>query len=766
MMLRPALYILLYTIIGILFGIYSYDPCHLYIFIAVITVLTFVIVTIHKNLLCCILIPAALLALSLGSTSGLYTNNQIETIADTDYPLSVKADVSDIVNIYDDTIKYKIKAKYMSFNNTDIYDNINMYMYVNKELNIGDTVEFISTISHGNIKRNETDFNEIRYFKIKGIEYKTFPDDVVVTGHNDTLKYRIKNISLALQSTINKLYPSKEAGLMTAMLLGDRNNLDDELYDLYRKAGIVHIIAISGMHISILAGIILVMVRPLGKYLSSLVVVLFICFYIILTGGSVSVVRSGVMMFFYILSGLISRKYDLISSTSIACALLLFINPYYIYDLGFQYSFAAVFTIGFASEILKKYKIENKLINLVVISIAISLTTKPITAYNFYYINCIDFIVNILVVSLSEFILIFGLLSTIIGTLILNIGVFLSGSVYVVLKIIEYISDFSLLLPFANVQTGAISSISFILIYVVLFFIYKILMGKIYIIFPLILSVIFLFVNIHTKYEGFEMYVVYVGQGDCAVIKDGDKCYVMDAGSSEYKNYGEVLFEQLQYNGISKIDGIYISHMDYDHMGGVTEVAELIPVEKIYISEYCDKNENYNTIIDYAGSKDISIEYVSEDYEEQLTENMSIKLVYVDKNAVSTNNTSAVYKVTYGNRNILFTGDIDSDVMDKAADSAEIDADILKVPHHGSSGSVSEKFINAVSPELAVNSAGHNNIYGHPSDKTIAFYNSMNIPFLSTNYNGMIKIRIIDNEIYYKLLNTNFEPIQNLRGQE
>lgn len=765
-MLRPALYILLYTITGILFGIYSYDYSISCVFIAVIIVLTFIIVTVHKNLLCCLLMPVALLALSAGASSGLHTNSQIESMADTDYPIFVEADVCDIVNIYDDITKYKIKAKHMSYNNTDIYDSINMYMYVNKKLNIGDTVEFKSTISHGNIKRNEADFDEILYFKIKGIEYKTFPDDVNVTGHSNTLGYFVKNISLSLQSTINKLYPQREAGLMTAMLLGDRNNLDDELYDLYREAGIVHIIAISGMHISILAGIILILVKPLGRYISSVIVILFMCFYIILTGGSVSVVRSGVMMFFYILSGLISRKYDLISSTALACTLLLFVNPYYIFDLGFQYSFIAVFTIGFTSEILKNYKIENKFINLIVISIAISLTTKPITVYNFYYINCIDFIVNILVVSLSEFILIFGLISAIVGTFMLNIGVFLSGSVYVVLKVIEYISEFSLSFPFAHVQTGAISIISFLLMYIALIFIYKILMGKIYAIFPLVLSAVLLFIGINTRYDDFEMYVIYIGQGDCAVIRDDDKCYVMDVGSSEYKNYGEVLFNELQYNNIHKIDGIYISHMDYDHMGGVTEVAELMPVENIYISEYCDKNENYNTIIDYASENNINIEYVNENYEEQLTENMSIKLVYTDKNAVSTNNSSAVYKVTYGGKSILFTGDIDSDIMDRASDVAEINADILKVPHHGSSGSISEKFVAAVSPELAVNSAGNNNIYGHPSGETIAFYNSMDIPFLSTNYNGMVKIRIIDNEIYYKLLNTKFEPIQNLRGQK
>lgn len=287
-------------------------------------------------------------------------------------------------------------------------------------------------------------------------------------------------------------------------------------------------------------------------------------------------------------------------------------------------------------------------------------------------------------------------------------------------------------------------------------------MCKSYSAFALVLCTALLFYSVNTKYRGFELDFIYVGQGDCTVILDDNKCYIMDAGSSEYKNYGEVLFNQLKYKNVNKIDGIYISHMDYDHMGGVLEIAELMPIDNIYISEYCHRNENYNMLLSSAEKHNINVEYVNENYEEQLTENTAVKLIYVDKNADNVNNSSVVYKLTYGDKSVLFTGDIDSKVMEKAADTSEIDADILKVPHHGSSGSVSEKFINAVSPQLAVNSAGYNNIYGHPSDETVAFYNDMNIPFLSTDYNGMIEIRIVDNEIFYKLLNTKFKPIYEL----
>ncbi|MDO5388762.1 MAG: ComEC/Rec2 family competence protein, partial [Clostridia bacterium] len=363
-MLRPAIYILIYTILGILSGIYITNALFIYVCVFLTFVITVSICICRKNLLYFMFFVPFLTAFAVGSVSGLYTDKNIDMLADTEYPVKINAIVNEKANTYDDTFKYNITASQLSYGESTIKQNINMFMYTDKELQIGDTVKFTSLLKHGNVKRNNADFNEIIYFKTKKIQYKTFPDSIVVTGHKNTLYGNIKKVSYMFQNTINKLYPQKEAGLITAMLLGDRNDLDDETYKLYQNAGIVHIISVSGLHISILAGLVLFLLRPLGRYPSSLLTALFLIFYTILAGASPSVVRASLMMFLYILSGLISRKYDLLSSTSIICCVLLMYNPYYIFDLGFLYSFTSVFAIGFSSEIIKKYKIENKLLNI------------------------------------------------------------------------------------------------------------------------------------------------------------------------------------------------------------------------------------------------------------------------------------------------------------------------------------------------------------------------------------------------------------------
>lgn len=761
-MLRPAIYILIYTILGILSGIYITNALFIYVCVFLTFVITVSICICRKNLLYFMFFVPFLTAFAVGSVSGLYTDKNIDMLADTEYPVKINAIVNEKANTYDDTFKYNITASQLSYGESTIKQNINMFMYTDKELQIGDTVKFTSLLKHGNVKRNNADFNEIIYFKTKKIQYKTFPDSIVVTGHKNTLYGNIKKVSYMFQNTINKLYPQKEAGLMTAMLLGDRNDLDDETYKLYQNAGIVHIISVSGLHISILAGLVLFLLRPLGRYPSSLLTALFLIFYTILAGASPSVVRASLMMFLYILSGLISRKYDLLSSTSIICCVLLMYNPYYIFDLGFLYSFTSVFSIGFSSEIIKKYKIENKLLNILIVSTAVSLATKPITAHYFYYINCTDFILNIIVIALSDAILILGIISAIVGTVALNAGIFLSGSVYVLLKIIEYISEIFVALPFSHIQTGSISLLTICIWFGILILIYKAFMHKAYLIWtaPLLLSALVI-LNIN-KYSGFEAEFLYVGQGDCAVIKDENKCYIMDAGSSEYKSYGQVLLDDLKYENINKIDGIYISHMDYDHMGGVLEIADKIPIDNIYISKYSIHNENYDLLLTAAHNNNINIIYTDESYNEYITKNTFVEFIYSDKNADNLNNNSVVYKVSHNNKSILFTGDIDNTTADEIAKSCNVKADILKVPHHGSKDSFSYDFVKAVAPSAALNSAGHNNIYGHPSSETIEGYNNLNIPFFTTDYNGMIKIRICDDTIKYKLINTKFIEIKTL----
>ena len=759
-MKRPALFILLYTLIGILFAL-NFNNINIgYYFLCTVITLTIVIIIYYKNFGYIMLMTISVITFIVSINAGVHKNTNLDNIADKDYPVTLNGIVEDNVAKYDDVNLYKVSSTNISFKKYSTNDKINIYVYTNKSLKIGDIIKTKSTLLFPSKKRNYSDFNAPIQYAINDIDYKMYPDNIYIEGHKDTFMCRINEISYKIEERIYKLYNKTDSGILTAMTLGNRQNINEEIYTLYKSAGIVHIIAISGLHISIFCSILFFLIKPIGRKLSALIIILFLIFYSILTGCSVSVLRASIMTSLFILSGVVGKKYDLLSSTAIACSILLIYNPYYIYDLGFQYSFIAVFAIGLSSEILKKYKIKNKYLSLFITSLLVSLATKPITIYNFYYINLIDVFTNIVAITIIEIVLICGLFSIAVSYLSITIGTIFALPVHYLLLLIEKSATLSLKIPISHINTGGFSATLIIIIYITLFVFYKFLINRKSYCIAFIICIIICssacFENY--SYKGFEAIFYYIGQGDCIILKDNGKCYLIDAGSSLYSPKGNKLIKMFKYENINKIDGIYVSHMDYDHMGGILEIAGNIDIDKVILSKYCTHNDNYNKLIETLNKNSIKIDYVDEKYEENLSDNTTIELVCLDKFSTNTNNSSPIYKVTSNNSSILFTGDIDTETEEKFL-NYNIDADILKVPHHGSEGSVSEKFIKAVSPEAAICSAGYMNSYGHPSDKTLYTYNNMNIPFFSTEYNGEIKVRFQDNKIKYKFLNTQYNTI-------
>lgn len=761
-MKRPALLILIYAIIGTLFGIHLKNShILLYYFFAIVILSSSFLVLYYKHFSFSLLILVAIIYFSISNILSKSTISNIDNLADSGESVKVEATVIDILNKYDNSTLYKIKANRIITKDITYTNKINMYMYIDKKLTIGNVVSFCGILRLPSPKRNESDFNQELNYKIKNIKYNVYLSEINIIGQKNSIITICNRISNKIIEKLYIIYSEKEAGILAAMILGDKTNIDDDIYELYRLAGIVHIIAISGLHISIFARILLAVLKPINIRISNVIVMLFLLFYCIFTGCSVSVLRATIMMYIYILGGFLGRKYDLLSSTSIAFCLLLLYNPYYLFDMGFQYSFIAVFSIGFTSEIIKKYKIKNKYINTFVISCAVTLATKPITAYYFYYVDTLDVFVNIIAITLMEVILIFALISIAISFIYVNIVKLYTIPVSLALSIIERAAEFSLSIPYSQITVGFVPLFIVILLFILLFSIYKLFMDKKIYSITAVFCIIIVVSSFFLRYKDFEANFMYVGQGDCTILKNEDKCYLIDAGSSNFSPTGNKILNQLKHDNIQKINGIYISHMDYDHMGAILEIADNIPIESIMISKYCEHNENFDNIMKIANENNIEIIYVGKGYNKNLTDNMTISLVFVDDNATNTNNSSAVYSISYYDKKILFTGDIAKETEEKFLNT-NIDADILKVPHHGSKYSASKDFIEKVSPLIAINFAGYNNIYEHPSSETINLYNDLKIPFLTTNQCGMVKIRIDKNDIYYKYLNTKYEPIEKL----
>ncbi len=774
-MKRPALYILLYAIIGVLFGVNVTSGITVLVFIFALLILTAFVIYVYKNFACCFLIAPAVVLFCISLSASIVPNNDLDSVADTDYPIAFNAVVNSKYRQYDDVSVYNVKTTDFSYANKSFDDSVNIYVYTDKTLVPGDIVNVVTRLSLPDIRRNSSDYNKALNFKIKKVDYYAYPYSINVTGHKNTIRSICAVIAEKVKDTVKAIYPQKEAGLLIAMLTGDRLDIDDDIYDLYRLAGIVHIIAISGLHISILAGALLFVVSKLGKNLSTGIVMVFLLFYYIFTGGSISVTRAFIMMYIYLIGYIICRHYDMLSSAATACTLMLCINPYYLFDIGFQYSFTAVFAVALGVELLthfkKKYKkklkpfysgkhkILMKLSELIFISFIVGIAVKPITIYYFHYVNLADLFVNLIAVAFTEFILVLGILSVAAGMIYINAGVFLGGAVYMLFKAIEIASKISVSLPF-TFTLPHIPVYAVLAVYALYIFIFFMLIDKIRNIIPVIICVAIALSPLFLVYRGFEADFIYIGQGDCTILRDEGKCYIIDAGSSYYAPKGGTLLRQLEYYNVKSVDGVFISHMDYDHMGAVTEIADDIDIKSVYVGKSSAHGDNYDTLLNTAEEYSIDIKEIDSGYSENLTDKLKLELIYDDKNTADINNSSAVYKLDYDGHSILFTGDMDSEALERLSESVNISADILKVPHHGSESSYSEKFLKAANPKLAVNFAGHNNSYGHPSPITTEGYESLGIPFLSTQSDGMVTVRIDDGGIRYKTFYSDFKSLE------
>ncbi len=469
-MKRPLVFILLFLIYGIMGGQHL-GAMGVVLFMAAGTAAALVIRRIYSLEGAVLLIIVSFIGFVLGFGSVTCSNREINALADTDAKPLMSCTVLSVNNRYDHYSEYTVKLRTLKYKDKTYTDDIRLKLITNSDIEPGDIIEIKTEIKHGGSLYNENYRMLSRHieYSMKGYAF--------VTGYEESFNTYMYRARERVKRVYDSILPHKEAGLLKAIILGDRLDIEDGVYTLFRNAGIVHIIAISGLHISIFASILMLALSRINKTFARIFVLAALLLYAIFTGGAPSVVRAVIMMYILTIGNMLGRDYDLISSCSLACILLLLYSPCYIYDAGFQYSFAAVYFIGMTSDILHKYGIGNKYLSALIISAAVCYGLKPITLHYFGYINFVDIIVNIIVVSFMEIIILFGGMAGIVGIFSLKAGIFIAGLPYVGLKCAEYLCQVGLMLPLSNVE-GSIKSPGVVVIYIGAVVIYLYLMNR------------------------------------------------------------------------------------------------------------------------------------------------------------------------------------------------------------------------------------------------------------------------------------------------
>ena len=602
-------------------------------------------------------------------------------------------------------------------------------------------------------------YDEELYLKTKGYDGKMYPDTMHKTG--ETVSFVFVNARAKVHDTLDSILPVNESGIMKAMLTGDKEDIPDESYRLYTEAGIVHVLCISGLHMSILALYVSVFTEKICKQtkrVSAVVTMLTALSFLAFTGFTPSAVRAVTMICVAMMARVVFRSHDRLNEIAIAALLILCMEPLYLFHIGFQLSFITVLWLCIAAEQAERVRWKERtwkdtLKENLRFSLYASLFSYPLVAYHFHYVSLAGIIANLVVIPLSGLLLGFGILSAVLGMIWMPAGIFVAGSVFFLLKIIQITCTLLLQVPFSYILTGCPSALVILLCYGLLFFWLKYADRKGSWKGALIFCVALWCAVFENQMFQKETTIAFldVGQGDAAVISTYDrKTYLVDGGGVYGKEFGQnvgktVLLPYLEYLGADAVDAAFLSHPDSDHMTGLLEIMDFVPVHELYLAKYPYKVTNYLNFLKESVEKYPIKLYTVENRIRLLHDTWTCLypisgITFLDGDD---NHGSMVLKYTYAGTSILFTGDISAiDETLLLENGADVSADILKVSHHGSGYSTKEAFLKSVAAEAAIISCGKNNIYGHPHAETLERLETADTEIYRTDTSGTILVTL------------------------
>ena len=572
----------------------------------------------------------------------------------------------------------------------------------NVDICLGDKVKVKGTLKIPSNNTISNLFNYKKYLYYDNIHYTMTSKKIEKISNNTNVIYYIRE---KISSRIDKIYKSNE--YIKIFILGDTSMIEENIVESYRQNGISHLFSISGMHISLFASIILYVLKRVSynNYYKYGMVILFLFIYTLLVGSSPSVIRSLIMYILFSLNKLLNLKIKNIDIMLLVLIIMLLINPYYIYNISFQYSYLISFTLVLFSYKLKNIKSKTK--KSLYISFVSFLISFPICVYNFYQVNFISIFLNLLVIPLVNiFIFPLSLLSFIIPQISYILSIFTN-----------ILQSISLLIYNYNLGVVVFSKPSLLLIIIYYISIYSYLYNS-----KIILIFIIIFTHKFYNYldSKIEVTILDVGQGDSMLIKypynQGN--ILIDTGGLVNSDYSITLNKTIPYLksiGITKLDYLILTHGDYDHMGEAVNLVNNFKVEKVIFN--CGEiNELEKDLIKVLDKR--KIPYYSCIKELNIDNN---KLYFLNnKEYDNENDNSNVIYTKLNNYKFLFMGDAGVEVEEDLIEKYNLhDIDVLKVGHHGSKTSSSKEFINEINPKYSIISVGKNNRYGHPNSNVL-----------------------------------------------
>lgn len=596
---------------------------------------------------------------------------------------------------------------------------------------VGDDIWISGKQQEFSKSRNEGNFDERQYYYSLGYSRKILVEKIRIE-HRSFYISGLQKIYGALKDSLNRICPYGEKAVLQGILLGDKQEISIETKELYSQVGISHILAISGLHISVLGMFCYQLLRKRYAMLLSGGISIFCMFsFGIMIGASAATVRALVMFAFQILAKIAGRTYDSCSALAVAGLLLLLDNPFYIFHSGFLLSFLAVVSTQIAAWISGWLDFTGKAAKSLCTSLCLFFVTLPVVAYFYYQIPVVGIFINFLVVPLLSPLVISGMAAVVLGIFKMQIAHILIWIPVGILRGYEYLATRAVKIPGSLLLIGK-PDIGRIFLYTLVFagslgLLYRLRKQKKWKIFSAlgiwILPILWTILSFQSGRE-MEIHLLDVGQGDCIFIRTPQQdTYLIDGGSTTVKDVGTYrILPFLKAKGVSCLDAVFISHMDADHMNGI---ATLFSEKEVTINTLVltpnEKGEAYQEILQLAKSAGTKVIYMERGTCWK-TEELTFYCLHPDKGFVSEdqNQNSMVLSLHYREFSMLFTGDLEKEGEQYLLEHSEWqDYDVLKVGHHGSKNATSMRLLETITPEYALISSGEGNTYGHPAPEVL-----------------------------------------------
>ncbi len=642
----------------------------------------------------------------------------------------------------------------------------------------------------------------------------------ILYNEDNSLLGEIYNLNEELSQNIEKMLSEQTSSIVNGLVLGGNSSIDEELQENFKRVNISHILAISGMHISyLIMGITWLTNKLIGRNKGIYIVIIFILMYILITGFSPSIIRAGVTAIILLISKKVYKQNDIFNSLALTLLGMLIYNPFLMQNIGLQFSYIGtigiivfnkkikylISLVEKKSKIMKQLdrsslKIQNnvyaKIKEIIVSIISVQIVILPLVILHFNIVPIYFLISNILISFIIGIVIILSFLTVFLSLISMQVAGFFAVYLELGITCIIQISEISQL-PLSIIYVKTPNIVSVIIYYIILLVIccvYNICINeksnhttnriknsflhlKIkyrekykkqikkeinenklkYIIYLMLIIGIYTVISISTK--TLNIYFVDVGQGDCTFITTpNNKTILIDGGGSnlDFDIGKNILLPYILDRGYTKIDYIFISHFDSDHVKGILTIVEELKVNKIFISKQIETTDNYTKLLEITKEKEVEIIELEKGDSIIIDEKIEIDILWPGEKQIENNilnNNSLVFRLEYKEFSMIFTGDIEEIAEREIVEDVfniELEADILKVAHHGSKTSSIQKFLELTNPKIAIIGVGKGNMFNHPSIEVLERLESLNCDIYRTDENGEISITV-DNKSNIKI---------------